>query len=123
NKLQGYMCTPVVVDGFAYFHLRNQRAACVDLKSGEIAWVTDERFGKYWSIVAQGDRLLALDEEGELILFRANSKQFDLIDRRKIAKSETWGHLTAVDGELFVRELDGLSAWDWNERSELAVTD
>jgi outer membrane protein assembly factor BamB len=120
NKLQGYMCTPVVVDGFAYFHLRNQRAACVDLNSGEIAWVTDERFGKYWSLVAQGDRLLALDEEGELILFRANPKRFELIDRRKIAKSETWGHLTVVDGELFVRELDGLSAWDWKPRSELA---
>ena len=122
NKLQGYMCTPVVVDGFAYFHLRNRRAACVDLNSGEIAWVTDERFGKYWSLVAQGDRLLALDEEGELILFRANPKRFDLIDRRTIAESETWGHLTAVDGELFVRELDGLSAWDWKESSELAFS-
>jgi hypothetical protein len=61
-----------------------------------------------------------LDEEGELILFRANPKRFELIDRRKIAKSETWGHLTVVDGELFVRELDGLSAWDWKPRSELA---
>lgn len=120
NKLQGYMCTPVVVNGHAYFHLRNQRAACVDLRTGEIAWVTDERFGKYWSIVAQGDRLLALDEQGELILFRANPDRFELVDRREIANSETWGHLTVVDGQLFVRELNGLSAWDWKAASELA---
>ena len=123
NKLQGYMCTPVVVDGFAYFHLRNQRAACVNLRTGEIAWVTDERFGKYWSIIAQDDRLLALDEEGELILFRANPERFDLIDRREISQSDTWGHLTAVDGQLFVRELNGLSAWDWKASTDLAVSD
>lgn len=120
NKLQGYMCTPVVVNGHAYFHLRNQRAACVDLRTGEIAWVTDERFGKYWSIVAQGDRLLALDEQGELILFRANPDRFELVDRREIANSETWGHLTVVDGQLFMRELNGLSAWAWKATSELA---
>ena len=122
NKLQGYMSTPVVVDGHAYFHLRNQRAACVDLESGEIAWVTDDKFGKYWSLVAQGDRLLALDERGELILFKANPKEFEVLDRRKISESETWGHLTAVDGQLFVRELNGLSAWEWENGSSLALS-
>ncbi len=121
NKLQGYMSTPVIVGNHAYFHLRNQRAACVNLESGEIAWVTDDRFGKYWSLVAQGDRLLALDERGELILFGADPKQFEILDRRKIAESETWGHLTVVDGQLFVRELNGLSAWDWEDVSSLAL--
>ncbi len=120
NKLQGYMCTPVVVEDHAYFHLRNQRAACVDLQSGEIAWVTDERFGKYWSIVSQGDRLLALDEEGELILFRANPERFDLIDRRKVSDQETWAHLTVVGDQIFVRELSGLSAWSWKGNPQLA---
>ena len=121
NKLQGYMSTPVVVGSHAYMHLRNQRAACVDLESGEIAWVTDDRFGKYWSLVAQGDRLLALDERGELILFEANPEQFQIIARREIADAETWGHLTVVDGQVFIRELKGLAAWDWKGTPSLAL--
>ena len=121
NKLQGYMSTPVVVGNHAYMHLRNQRAACVDLESGEIAWVTDDRFGKYWSLVAQGDRLLALDERGELILFEANPKEFRVIGRREIADAETWGHLTVVDGQVFIRELTGLAAWDWEGTPNLAL--
>ncbi len=120
NKLQGYMCTPVVVGDHAYFHLRNQRAACVDLATGEIAWVSDERFGKYWSMVAQGDRILALDEQGELILFKANPEKFEMVDRREVSSSETWGHLTVVDGEIYVRELRGLSSWSWKGATELA---
>ena len=123
NKLQGYMCTPVVVDDHAYFHLRNQRAACVNLKTGEIAWVTTERFGKYWSMVAQGDRLLALDQKGELILMRANLEGIEIIDRRKVAESETWAHVAVVDGAIYIRELNGLSAWQWREGSEVAVVD
>ena len=121
NKLQGYMCTPVVVDDHAYFHLKSQRAACVDLRSGEIKWVSDQRFGKYWSLVSQGDRLLALDERGELILFKANPGAFEMIDRRKVSEEETWGHLTVVDGEIYIRELNGLSAWRWNGETQLSL--
>jgi len=121
NKLQGYMCTPVVVDDHAYFHLKSQRAACVDLRSGEIRWVSDQRFGKYWSLVAQGDRLLALDERGDLILFKANPEAFEMIDRRKVSEEETWGHLTVVDGEIYIRELNGLSAWRWNGETHISL--
>lgn len=121
NKLQGYMCTPVVVDDHAYFHLRNQRAACVNLQTGDIAWITTDRFGKYWSMVAQGDRLLALDQKGELILMRANPAGMDIIDRRKVSEDETWAHIAVVDEAIYIRELKGLSAWQWRDGAEVAV--
>ena len=40
NKIQGYMSTPVVRDGHAYVHLRNQRFAAIDLATGKEAWRT-----------------------------------------------------------------------------------
>ncbi len=116
-KLEGYMSTPVIIKGHAYLHLRNQRLTCIDLDAGKVKWTTAKAFGKYQSMVAQGERILALDERGILYLLRANPEKYDQLDERKVATGgETWGHLAVAGGELFVRELRGLSAWDWGKK-------
>ncbi len=112
NKLQGYMSTPVVIDGHAYLHLRNQRFACIDLESGTECWIS-KPFGKYWSLVASGDRILALDERGELLLIQADPEKFQLVDRRQVSDDSTWAHLAVADGQVFVRALRSLSVYRW----------
>ncbi len=49
NRFQGYMSSPVVIDGYLYLHMKNQRFACIDLASGRERWVT-KPYGKYWSM-------------------------------------------------------------------------
>lgn len=112
NPASGYMSSPVVIGDHIYMHLRNQRFTCIDMKTGESKWTTKPH-GKYWSMVANGDRILALDERGDLLLIRANSEKFDVIETRKLGGGPSWGHL-AVDGtELYVRELKSLVAYRW----------
>ena len=113
TPLQGYMSTPVIIDGHAYLHLRNQRLTCMDLATGKQRWETKERFGQYWSLVAQKDHILALDQQGELILIHATPEKFDLLDSRKISDEETWGHLAVCGNQLFIRELNGISTYRW----------
>lgn len=115
HKSQGYMSTPVVVGDHAYHHLRSQRVMCLDLRSGEEAWTSPRSFGKYWSLAAQNDRILALDQKGELFLLRATPAAFDLIDSRRVSESETWAHLSVAGGQVFVRSLNALSVWRWQE--------
>lgn len=112
NKIQGYMSSPIVIGGHAYVHLRNQRFACLDLATGKEAWVT-KPFGRYWSLVAQGDRILALDETGDLRLIRATPEQYDLVGTAKVATAESWAHLAIEGDEVYVRDLEGLSAYRW----------
>jgi outer membrane protein assembly factor BamB len=112
NKVQGYMSSPVVIDGHVYLHLRNQRFACIDLSTGKDKWIT-EPFGKYWSLIAADDRILALDERGELLLIHANPENFNLIDRQKVSENPTWAHLAIADGQLFIRELQSMHVLDW----------
>jgi outer membrane protein assembly factor BamB len=114
NKVQGYMSSPVLIDGHVYLHLQNRRVACIELATGKEKWITSERFGEYWSMVAQGDKILALDQDGTLYLMRANPEKFELLDSRKIAgKAETWGHLAVAGDEIFVRELEAIVAYRW----------
>lgn len=113
DKVQGYMSTPVVVEGHAYQHTKNQRMRCVDLKTGTEKWMTSQGFGKYWSLVANGDRILGLDQRGELFLLRASPESFEVLDQRKLSSDETWAHLAVAGGEVFIRELNALSVWRW----------
>ena len=112
NNAQGYMSSPVVIAGHAYLHMGNQRFTCIDLTTGTRIWNSDA-FGKYVSLVAQGDRILALDERGILLLIKADPKGFQLLDQRKVAAEDTWAHLVVCGEEVFVRELRAMSAFRW----------
>ena len=118
NKSQGYMSTPVVIDGYVYLHLQNQRFTCINLSTGAGMW-TSQPYGKYSSLVAQNDRILALDQSGKLLLIKANPNQFELIDERQVSDQETWAHLAVCGNEIYVRELNGLSTFRWqNDKHE-----
>jgi outer membrane protein assembly factor BamB len=117
HKAQGYMSTPVVINGIAYEHLKSQRMMAIEIETGRELWTSDQSFGKYMSLVAQGDRILALDQRGQLYLFRANREKFDPLDQRKLTDAETWAHLAVVGDELYVRELNALSAFRWSRDS------
>jgi len=115
SKTEAYMSSPVLIDGHIYTHLRNQRFTCIEVETGKVKWTTSQSFGKYWSMVANGKEILALDQKGVLRLIRANPEKFELLSERKVSDQETWAHL-AVDGDtLFIRDLQGLSAWSWTE--------
>lgn len=112
EKSQGYMSTPIILGNHAYMHLRNQRFCCVDLEAGKVLWTT-QPFGNYWSMVANGDKILALDERGELFLIKANPEKFELIAKRQVAEESAWAHLAICGEEIFIRELNTLNAWHW----------
>lgn len=113
NNAQGYMSTPVVIDGHAYLHLQNQRFTCINLSTGERMW-TSQPFGKYCSLVCQNERILALNERGKLLLIKATPKEFDLLGESKVSDEDTWAHVAMCDDEIFVRELNALSVYRWH---------
>lgn len=112
-RYEGNMTSPVVVEGHAYVLGKDRRLFCVNLETGKEAWRTDERFGEYWSMVANGNKILALDQRGILYLLKANREEYDPLDQRKVADAETWAHLAICGDELFIRDLNGLTAWRW----------
>ncbi len=113
NRAQGYMSTPQVIDGHAYLQRRDKRMSCIELATGTVKWTSKERFGTYASFVSNGDRILGLTDEGELVYLRANTQKLEMIARRKVAGEPTWAHLAVAGDEVFIRELKAMSAWKW----------
>lgn len=111
-KTEAYMSSPVVVDGYIYCHLRNQRVVCLDPETGKATWTT-RPYGKYWSMVANGRKSLVLDERGDLILLDLNPEKFVELGKLKVSEQSAWAHLAVVDNQIFVRDLKGLTVYEW----------
>ncbi|MEJ6559459.1 MAG: PQQ-binding-like beta-propeller repeat protein [Akkermansiaceae bacterium] len=113
DKIEGNMSSPVVIDGKVYLHGRDKRFHCLDPAAGKVLWSTKEKFGSYWSMVANGTRILALDDRGELLLIEADPNEFKVIDRMKVSEHPTWAHLAVTGDEVYVRDLFGITSYRW----------
>ncbi len=113
NNLQGYMTSPVVVNGHAYFLNRSNRFCCTRLSDGEVMWISPPTGDNYWSLVAQGDRILSLSDSGLLRLIKANPEVYEPFDDVQLTESDTWAHIAVAEGELVIREQDGLRVLTW----------
>ena len=106
------MSSPLVVGDHLFMHLKNKRFCCMDLSTGKETWRTTP-FGDYWSMVSNGQLILALDQVGELLLIKANTSEFELLDRKQVASEPTWAHLAIAGDSIYVRRQRGLDALTW----------
>jgi len=114
NAIEGYMSAPLVFEGHLYLHGRDKTVRCLELKTGKPKWETKEKYGEYWSSVRNGDRILALGDDGMLRLIHATPDEtLKLLSQYKISDQETWGHFAIVDDLIYIRELKGLAVYRW----------
>lgn len=114
-KEQGYMTSPVVLNGLGFEINRDQRLIAVDLATGSKLWEVRDKFGKYWSLATDGKKVLALDQKGELLLFQPSREAWNVIGRMKVAAAESWAHLAIADNQIFIRDLNGITCWQWDK--------
>jgi len=105
------MSSPVIMDGHVYLHLKNERFACLDAYDGTIRW-TSSPVGKYWSMVRQGSRILALSNDGQLRLIEATPEEYRVLDEQKVA-DDSWAHLGVQGEHVIVRSLNSLAVYRW----------
>jgi len=85
KSLSSHYAAPIIRDGYAYgFHghaWENSGPAlrCIELATGKMMW-EQPKFGS-GTIVKCGDQLLVLTDTGELLLAKADPKEFKVISR------------------------------------------
>ncbi len=104
-----YFSTPVAVDGYLYMITGTPPPGksdlhCVDPKTGKILW-TKPKVGKYHAAMLRtGDnKLLMLDDFGNLTLLEPNPKEYKELARSKVC-GPTWAHPALADGKVYLRD-------------------
>lgn len=109
NGLNSYFATPVAHGEHLYAvfvtGIVNPTAElhCLDPQTGKSLWVRPN-VGKYHATALLAkDRLLLLEEGGDLVLIDPNPKEYKELARAKVC-GQTWAHPALSDGRLFVRD-------------------
>jgi outer membrane protein assembly factor BamB len=90
DGLHSVMATPVVKDGHIYGTCSLGELRCLDVQTGKRVWETldltggEKAFCGTAFLVPQGDRYLAFNDQGELILAELNPKGHKVIDKARI---------------------------------------
>ncbi len=113
ESLEGYMASPVAIGDHLYLLNRDKHFRCLELATGKVAWKSEETFGEYWSMIVNQNRILALDQTGELLLIDASPDALNIVSRKSISKQPTWASVAISDDLVVVRELKGLAAFRW----------
>ncbi|MCI0684449.1 MAG: PQQ-like beta-propeller repeat protein [Gemmataceae bacterium] len=78
---------------------------CVDAATGKKRWTRKNKVGTYHAtLLRTGDnKMLLLEEAGNLVLFDPNPKEYRELARAKIC-GNTWAHPALSNGRLYVRD-------------------
>lgn len=105
RKFRNKMATSVLLDGHLYgFDVAVLR--CLDVRDGTAKWA-QRGLGK-GTLMAAGDRLIVLTEDGELVTARATPTAFEVLDRAKVLDAgQCWTVPVLSNGRIYCRGADG----------------
>ena len=110
-NLSTFTCTAVAIGDVLYGHdsagykRANQEFRCVDIKTGAIKWSLGG-FGQ-GSVIAAGDRLIVLSDNGELAILKATPDKAEILARTQALGGKTWTQPALADGKLYLRNAKG----------------
>ncbi len=103
--LDSHYSTPVYYQGYLFgVHGRQEhrpQLRCIELSSGTVQW-SKEGLGA-GNLLRVGNKIIFLSETGELILFQAQSKSFDILHRQQVL-GRGRAHFAFSEGMLFLRD-------------------
>lgn len=100
------LATPAQVGDYLYCQGANKDYVCVDARGGALKW-SQPGFGSgkkdYSSTIVNGQNLLVLAEDGQLILLAANPEKYTELARLQVC-GNTWSFPALADGKIYVRD-------------------
>ena len=109
KEVANHWSTPVCKDGYLYgmFCFKKFKTGplkCVELATGEVKW-EQPGFGQ-GNVILVGDKLLALTDEGELVVVEATPDAYKDICRTQAVKGKCWSTPALSDGRIYVRSCE-----------------
>lgn len=81
---------------------------CIDVKTGKVLWTRADVGTYHATLLRTGDnKLLMLEEPGDLVLIDPNAKEYRELARAKVC-GNTWAHPAVSNGHIFVRDGNSL---------------
>jgi outer membrane protein assembly factor BamB len=106
KPVANHWSTPVVKNGFLYgmFSFKEYGDGplkCVDIATGKVMW-EQAGFGQ-GNVILSGDTIIALADDGQLVLVAANSREYTELARAKVLDGKCWSTPVLSKGRIYAR--------------------
>jgi outer membrane protein assembly factor BamB len=107
NAISAHYANPIVYDGYVYgyhghaWERGGPNLRCIELATGKVMW-EQPKIGS-GTIIRAGDDLLILSDTGELLLGKANPKEFRITSRAQIVGRTTRSYPAIADGLVYIK--------------------
>jgi outer membrane protein assembly factor BamB len=112
NQLMNHWCTPVHYNGHLYgmYGQASLTFKCVEMATGSEKWSVDG-FG-YGSVLVVSGKILALADNGELVLVDPNPAAYTVLARHQPLTGKCWNVAAISNGRIYVRSTTEAVALD-----------
>ncbi len=111
DTLDSHYTTPVYHAGHVYgLHGRQETGMtlrCISVADGKVAWEASDHLPG-GTLILVGDKILLHSEAGELWIFTADPKKFNLLQRTQITRAGHRSHAAFSHGLLYARDAEKL---------------
>ncbi len=111
DELTSYIASPVVHAGHVYGTHSAGHFACVRVTDGQTAW-TGERHGFYCAPLVESQRIIALNEQGELLVLAADASAYRMLAKHELFDTATWTSPAVAASRLVLRGFQRLRCFD-----------
>jgi outer membrane protein assembly factor BamB len=115
DEVSLHLANAVEVNGALYglSHLNSGQYFALDLETGKVLWKSDPRQATNAAIVRAGDTVFSLEDDGELVIFKASRSAFEPVRRYEVAQSETYAQPTISGRRVFIKDVSKLTHWSF----------
>jgi outer membrane protein assembly factor BamB len=108
EPVANHWSTPVCKDGYLYgmFGFKKFKKGpmkCVELATGKVMW--EQPGSGQGNLILVGNRLVALAEDGSLVIVEPSPDSYKEIARAKVFNDKCWSTPAFADGKIYVRSI------------------
>ena len=108
--MRNHFNSSVLLDGYLY-GFDNANLKCIEAATGKEEWSHRRKLGK-GSLIRVGDLLIALGEEGKLVLAEATPRKYVQLAKTQMLHGRCWTPPTLAHGRLYLRNQEELVCLD-----------
>jgi len=108
-----YMSSPVLSGDllFGFSHLKKGQLFCLDAASGAVKWLGSPRQGENAALLVSPTSLIAMLNDGELVIAKASGNGFEETHRYTVAENPVWAHPLVMADGVVIKDVKTLARW------------
>ena len=100
--------TPVLKDGFLYGLSDGRKLFCMNVSTGQTAWMDTKLHNDFGTIVDAGSVLIALPQTSDLVVYKPDEKAYTEIATIKVAETPTYSYPILAGNKIVIKDKESL---------------